>query len=354
MVVGGNGSAPEVPVRFLYETAYSHDTNGVFSGGIYAFGVAADGVLLPVSGSPFGALTGSTPFTVAITRDSKYLYSSDSITGALSAFRIQPDGALTSVPGSPFTVPYFAESLVSHPKADFLYASGQGFLMIFAIDPATGALTLTSSVANGGGFDTFTSDGRFLYTVSLDITGFSTNPATGALTAMPAVSITTDTNIFAPSGVAIDPAGRFMYVSNGISFLNFGQGRYAYSIDPTSGNVTPLPGLPLPAGGVQESGAVDASGKFLIVTELPKGGGNCLAVYSINPATGALAAVAGSPFSSLCGVIAPDPSEPYIYTGGFSDGGAFVFALDQTTGALTPIDGESLSGMQVSAIALTH
>src|SRR6267142_1807993 len=99
---GGSDGPPPVPSRFLYATAYSQDSNGILSGGIYAFGVEAGGALIPVSGSPFAATSGSAPFVIAITRDSKYLYSVDAVTGKLLAFLIHSDGSLTAVPGAPF------------------------------------------------------------------------------------------------------------------------------------------------------------------------------------------------------------------------------------------------------------
>jgi hypothetical protein len=79
--------------------------------------------------------------------------------------------------------------------------------------------------------------------------------------------------------------------------------------------------------------------------------GNCLAVLAIAPDTGALTSVPGSPFGQPCGVVAADPSGPYVYIGTV---GVLVLSMDQATGALTPVGEATLPGRAVSFIALTH
>ena len=135
----------------------------------------------------------------------------------------------------------------------------------------------------------------------------------------------------------------------------------AYSIDAVSGALTAVPGSPFDVGGIQYYGvAIDASGRFLIVDIThPKMPGNCLAVLSIDPDTGALTSVPGSPFGQICGLVAADPSEPYVYIGGNygspPGGGVYVLSMDQATGALTPMGSVTFPGNTVvSSIALTH
>lgn len=122
----------------------------------------------------------------------------------------------------------------------------------------------------------------------------------------------------------------------------------AFSIDPTSGALTAIPGSPFSFGGVPISLAIDASGKFLIAGLSPRLGGgpaNCLGVLSIDPGTGALTPVPGSPFGplQLCGGVAADPSGPFVYAGTIAvtnnspPATVFVLSIDPATGALTPI-----------------
>ena len=92
-----------------------------------------------------------------------------------------------------------------------------------------------------------------------------------------------------PTGVAIEPLGRFLYVvnsgSNDIS---------ACSIDAATGTASPLAGSPFPAGTSPSALAVDGLAKFLFVTNK---GDNTVSVFAMDSSTGALTAVAGSPSS---------------------------------------------------------
>jgi 6-phosphogluconolactonase len=161
--------------------------------------------------------------------------------------------------------------------------------------------------------------------------------------------------------MAVDPAGKFLYVSNSFESLGASYGPLgAYSIDAVSGALTAVPGSPFDVGGSQGSAAIDASGRFLIVETGAKAG--CLAVLSIDPNTGALTSVPGSPFGQICGFVGADPSGPYFYVGesyGSSPGpGIYTLSLDQATGALTPIGSPVTfpfpGEIEVTSLALTH
>ena len=149
---GGSDGTPAVPSKYLYASAYAGPNTNPAA--IFCFAVYTGGALSPVPGSPAATSDGGGP--IAITRDSKLLYTSSavsliSLTGGdalgLSASQINADGSLTNAP-----VPYYSMSdaqvgLVAHPTADFLFASGNsGVLTVFAIDSPTGALSSMSSV----------------------------------------------------------------------------------------------------------------------------------------------------------------------------------------------------------------
>jgi len=116
--------------------------------------------------------------------------------------------------------------------------------------------------------------------------------------------------------------------------------------------VSPIPPFS-PTAGPQASVAVDASGKYAIVTTVvtSKTGPNCLAVLGIDPTTGMLSQVPGSPFVGDCGVLVADSSEPYIYDG---SSGVTVYLLDETTGIPRPVVDSALPGMAVLNLAVTH
>jgi Lactonase, 7-bladed beta-propeller len=87
--------------------------------------------------------------------------------------------------------------------------------------------------------------------------------------------------------VAAPLHAQFVYVANFNSNNVSG-----YTIDPSTGALTAIVGSPFPAGVPPHSVAVDPSGKFAYVANE---GGN-VSGYTIDPRTGALTAIAGSPF----------------------------------------------------------
>jgi 6-phosphogluconolactonase (cycloisomerase 2 family) len=376
---GGNTTATivlTISSRFLYASGCNWNgpnANPYFTGGIYGFSVdLATGVLSPVPGSPFAptaactlvSITQGVGAQIMITHDSKFLYSYDSASKLL-AFQIRSDGSLSAVSGAPFNIPgwplFLVADLVANPTVDFLYTSDPSSrVMGYAIDSATGVPSLTpvagTNVISPTGA-TATLDGRYYYQAlggSAQLAGFSTDAVTGTLSPVPGSPLFLGLNQV-PNDVAVDPAGKFLYVNNWAHSQQTGQGgpMHAYSIDSVSGALTDLPGSPFAVSQwPQVSVAVDASGRFLIVPTRPTTTENCLVVASINPDTGALAAVPGSPFDLHCGnALASDPAEPYVYMG--SEGIVDAYSIDEVTGTLTQRGEVTVPGI-VGSIALTH
>jgi DNA-binding beta-propeller fold protein YncE len=140
--------------------------------------------------------------------------------------------------------------------------------------------------------------GKFAYVANYQdatVSGYSINAATGALTSVlgspfPTSGCGAGESLCFPTSVAVDPTGKFAYVS----FGNIS----GYTINATTGALTPIPGSPFPAGGGPASQgigqvAVDPTGRFAYVAnESDKG----VWGYTINATTGALTAIPGSPF----------------------------------------------------------
>jgi hypothetical protein len=137
---------------------------------------------------------------------------------------------------------------------------------------------------------------------------------------------------------------------------------WRFRLDAASGSLGLIPG---PMGsmfalaGSYGAGQFAVSGRFLIADiGASVGAAQCvLAVLSIDPATGALAALPDSPFGSICGRVAADPSGAFVYVGGdWNDAGRGVLAylVDQATGALTSLGWAALPGMGGASMALTH
>lgn len=68
----------------------------------------------------------------------------------------------------------------------------------------------------------------------------------------------------------------------------------AFTINTTTGALTAVAGSPFAAGTNPRAITTDPSGKFAYVTNET---GNSVSAYSINTTTGALTAMAGSPFA---------------------------------------------------------
>jgi hypothetical protein len=96
--------------------------------------------------------------------------------------------------------------------------------------------------------------------------------------------------------VAAEPGGRFVYAV-GDQMLN------GYTIDAGNGALTPIPGSPYTLPVFGSAIAVEASGRFLYVGLIPTSTQvvGPVAAYSIDPATGALMAIVGSPFAVSSG-----------------------------------------------------
>ncbi|NNM69475.1 MAG: beta-propeller fold lactonase family protein [Gallionella sp.] len=82
----------------------------------------------------------------------------------------------------------------------------------------------------------------------------------------------------------------FAYVAN-----NYSNNVSAYTLNATSGALTPVAGSPFAAGAQPNSVTVDPSGKFAYVANA---GGNNVSAYTLNATSGALTPVVGSPFAA--------------------------------------------------------
>jgi 6-phosphogluconolactonase (cycloisomerase 2 family) len=321
------------------------------------------GGLTNLVGSPFARNTSGAP--IAITRDAKFIYTSNYAYSnnqysntSLIALSVQADGTLAPVPSSPFATSEAISNVVTNPALDYMYAvTVSSNLTVYAIDPSTGDLTeQPSNPVQGIGLTTpllITPDGRYLYSVlGSGIYEFAINPASGELSPLPGSPVTApDSDESFPAGASIDPAGKFLYVTNSTQFTGFGGPMQAWSIDPQSGALTLVSAQFQPTAGPQGSIAIDASGKYAAVNTFvtSKTGPNCFAVLSIDPDSGILANVPGSPFPDFggsCGMYFADPSASYVYAAGLT--GVYVYSLDESTGApslvssfASPVDGVS-------------
>lgn len=198
------------------------------------------------------------------------------------------------------------------------------------------------------------------------VTAFPVAAAGGLL---PATPVPTSER---PEAVAISPDARFLYVTilrappGGLT--DPGQVQ-AFSIGP-GGALTEVPGSPFPSGGINTTGiAVTPDGERVLAVNRGSALNNApdpgsIAVYDRDAATGALTAVAGSPFAVAGlenpGGIAITPAGTRVLVTGDTAGATFdsrvaSLTLNPATGALAQVAGSpfDVGGTQLFPIVMS-
>ncbi|HEY2547080.1 MAG TPA: beta-propeller fold lactonase family protein [Candidatus Acidoferrum sp.] len=266
---------------------------------VYTLSSTLGSTLSPASVGPYPLGTGNgTPGEMAL---GNALYVATSV-GSIAAFNMNADGSLTSVPGSPFaagTGPSHLAAVSSQTVANtsFLYASNAGdangsisaFKMTSsgALVPVPGSPFSTVSGGGPAGFYTF---GENLYV------------ALQNANAVAAFAIADDGSLTPLPGSPF-PAGRGTFSLNGASgFLlatnNLDGTISSYSIDPQSGVLTEVAGSPFP-GAVTSGDTVYSNGRLFV----PDASSNNIMGFQFD-STGAVSSLMGSPFQAGAGPVA--------------------------------------------------
>ncbi len=275
----------------------------------------------------------------------KFAYVANDVSSNVSAYTINSTtGALSPVAGSPFAAGTGPVSVAVDPSGKFAYVANESSANVsaYTINSTTGALSpVTGSPFAAGSFPFSVAvdpTGKFAYvanacgvtcTVSGNVSAYTIDSTTGALSPVPGSPFAAGST---PIAVAVDPSGKFAYVANANS-TNVS----AYTINNTTGALSPVPGSPFAAGAAPRSVAVDPSGKFVYVAV---NGPSNVSAYTIDSTTGALSPVPGSPFAagSFPISVAVDPSGKFAYVVDFF-GGVSAYTINSTTGALSPVPG---------------
>jgi 6-phosphogluconolactonase len=279
---------------------------------------------------------------------SEFIYTDDNVPGpnTVSAYRVGADGSLIPVPGSPFitggtgsgggsfAIPRITTAVVGR----YLYVANDGSddVSAFSVDAASGVLTLVS----GSPFDTggaagpgialaTTRDNRFLYAangLSQDITTFGINPD-GSLTRV-GDRVSTFNQ---PDGIKVTPDGSFLAVvlpnegSHGsVAMFSIGSDGSLTSIQPPQ-SVRPLGG----PGGIATGIDVTCDSGTVTVSEA-SGGPTLVDVFTLDPDTGLLAPVDGSPFNPPAGI---NSNVPLL-----SVDDKFLFISNQASNSITVLN----------------
>jgi DNA-binding beta-propeller fold protein YncE len=253
-------TGPLCTITTRYTRAAVAGTGGFFyvanaEGSVSAYEVSGNGtVATELAASPFPA--GSGPVAIAATGLPGLLYVANSQSSNVSGYSLDPNtGVPTPLPGSPYPAGQGPASIVVAPAPlpNFL-----GPRLVMVANKLSNSVSVFSVAGDG----------------SLSAVPGSPFPVGGTPS-----SVATATNI-----VPLEFAYVTIPASNEVA---------GYSIDATSGALTPLAGSPFPAGVGPSSAVVSAGGQSLYVVNPAS---NSLSVYSIDHTSGALTPVSGSPF----------------------------------------------------------
>ena len=306
---------------------------------VVQFDIGTDGKLYPentygvVQG---GGLTGTFPTNAAIDPAGKFLYITflyqNGYTavrpgpGGIATFPINSDGSL----GTPLTntstgsvLPYVPVGL--NPEGIVIPATG-GYVYVIDQDGPPGTLL-----------------------------SFAENTSTGALSpigvtaGIPAVGAGGT-----PAAIAEDPTGHFLYISDSTNNrLN------AFTVAAGVPSPVASPNSTIATGLTPMGITIDPRGKFLYVANFNS---NTVSAYTINTSTGALSGSGGNlPVQSAVGTgptcVAIDPSLGiYLYTSNEIDNSVSGQQLDPKTGALEQIQGSPFSSQTLTTcvVAVTN
>ncbi len=311
------------------------------------------------------------PQSIAVDPTGKFAYVASEgcdVFGYVSMYTINPTtGALTSI-GPPLpTNDEFTDSVTVDPFGKFAYVASSGdffdcddgSILTYTINPTTGALTSTTGGIIGndingtpGFFNSVTVDpsGKFAYAAdggacpqcggsfgaSSSVSMYTVDSTTGALTSIGIIAAGTG-----PDSVAVDPAGKFAYVSN------FGSNNVSmYTINATTGALTSIGTIA--AGTGPFAVAVEAASKFAYV---PNFNSNDVSMYTINATTGALTSVGTIAAGTNPVSVAVDPSGKFAYVVNSGSNDVSMFTINATTGALTST-GTIATGTSPTSIAV--
>jgi 6-phosphogluconolactonase (cycloisomerase 2 family) len=343
--VSGNAIAFDSSSKYLYAQT---DTTGYSDAYITVFSISATGRLTQIQSILAPGTAGTSG--MAVTPDGKFLYATGFYNGVVDGFSIDPaTGQLTFIPG-PQTGGYPGEGLAIDPLGKYVYAGNRFGIAMYKIDSGTGVLTeVTGSpflTAFGESSD-FHPDpsGNFLYTnQDFTVTAVKVDRVNDQLSFLNSIHSRTQVGtgrgyrfglVKSPTSVSV--ASRFAYVLN-----NQDATISRYTVDASTGELAGV-GSPVATGGANpQAMTTDMYGNFLYVANQGTNSvpGN-VAAFTINPTTGALSKVTGSPFStgSAPTGVAVEATGRVLYVGTSGDDSISAYYINPATGALTPVGG---------------
>jgi YVTN family beta-propeller protein len=297
-----------------------------------------------VSGN--GTYNPSAGYTPSVSGDYWWYASYSGDTANAASTSACGDGA---VPGTPFSTVAWAEAVGFSPNGGFLATALAG-VTTFTLDPTTSAVAQVGNFAadSNPNATAFSPDGTLLAAsnfYSNDVTVYSVNQLTGALTQVPGSPFAAGAGPFL---AAFSPSGDFLAVANSGS-----NSVSVYSVNHSTGFLTPVVNSPFATGPYPLSVAFSPDSRFLATANQ---NGNSVSVFSVNQTTGALTQVAGSPFAAGSGprVAAFNPTGAFLAVTDEFGNSVSEFSVDPGTGALTQVAGSPFAtGAQPSGLSFS-
>lgn len=337
-------------------TAASHNHNAYVTlpqkGSVLLLHIAgATGVI--TAGAQTPQVADTTPTGLALLASKKLLYVANSFANTISIFNVASDGTLT-LSGTPTPAGGSSpNAVVIDPSGKYLLVTNNlsNSVSVFSID-ASGALSLVGSPvpANANPSEILiTPSGKFVYVTNPgvgEVTSFTFS--NGVLQQMPASPLISGAGAF---GLAVDGSGRFLYVANPSApnpSLHTTGNISGFNIDPNTGALNQMLGSPFTSGNPTVNSAptaltLDPFGKFIYATA--PGSSASIWCFTITPTNGQLVAVTNAPFSLAAGGLFAliDPSGNYLYSGTETGNGIAGYTYNSSTGAPTVISGSPFS-----------
>jgi 6-phosphogluconolactonase len=363
---GATACGPSNTIDFLYVTASKQNPGQV---SVYKVDSQA-GILYQITDSPYSS-GGRNPVADVASPNGKNLYVINHDDNTIVEFAIGTDGKLypqqtCNLPGS------YPTQLTVNKAGTYLYVvetyqpnfslsiPGPGALVAFPIN-ANGQLGATGSLCQPvpDGTNAFfalgnnpvsvnvPANGNFVYAVNesdASISAFQVG-SDGVLSSIGLFSVGT-----APNAVAGDPAGKFLYVTDGASNQMYG------FLVQSNGSLVMM-AKPFKTDNLPNAVAVDPRGIYVYVANY---NANDINAYTIDQSTGNATPVAGSSIYAvgngpLCLLIEPSEGR-YIYTANFLGNTVSGLALNPATGGLSAVQNTPFSGAQqpTCSAAITH
>jgi len=280
-------------------------------------------------------------------------------TAEVTVFNPGPGGGSSN--SLPFTITTGAvdpQSIAIDPIGKFAYVASLGcnggvggYVSMYTIDPTSGALASIGPPVSTHGYGSYADSvavdpsGKFAYVTNSgdifdyddgadgSVAMYTINATTGALTSMGAINGNCP-GLCLPSSAVVDPSGKFAYVADG---GGGSAGVSMYTINSTTGALTSIGTIA--EGGSPNSVAVDPSGKFVYVANAnatPGSAGN-VSMYTIDATTGALASIGTIAAGTNPVSVVADPASNFAYVANSGSNDVSMYSKNVTTGALTSL-----------------